>query len=196
MNFILYAVPFFFVLIAVELLADCWRKVNYYRVADAINSSSTGVLSTTTGLLTKGKFDVPLNLAQQIYIDVQFSLHTLLGSYLLSNGEALSSPALMLGWTWVALGLFVFGVALENRPAALKLEGVRLVANWPLMALAPVVGLWSASSLGWAALLTYTLLSTIAMYRAHGRFIRLAGPWRRPQQAAPAWLLPGQCGRS
>lgn len=116
MNFILYAVPFFFVLIAVKLLADCWRKVNYYRGADAINSSSTGVLSTTTGLLTKGKFDVPLNLAQQIYIDVQFSLYTLLGSYLLSNGEALSSPALMLGWTWVALGLFVFGVALEKGP--------------------------------------------------------------------------------
>jgi hypothetical protein len=54
MNFILYAVPFFFVLIAVELLADRWRKVDNYRVADAINSLSTGVLSTTTGLLTKG----------------------------------------------------------------------------------------------------------------------------------------------
>jgi len=54
MDFILYAVPFFFVLIAVELLADRWRGVSNYRVADAINSLSTGVLSTTTGLLTKG----------------------------------------------------------------------------------------------------------------------------------------------
>lgn len=54
MNFILYAVPFFFVLIAVELLADRWRGVSHYRLADAINSLSTGVLSTTTGLLTKG----------------------------------------------------------------------------------------------------------------------------------------------
>ncbi|MEO8645899.1 sterol desaturase family protein, partial [Pseudomonas sp.] len=54
MDFILYAVPFFFVLIAVELLADRWRGVSNYRVADAINSMSTGVLSTTTGLLTKG----------------------------------------------------------------------------------------------------------------------------------------------
>lgn len=54
MNFILYAVPFFFVLIAVELLADRWRGVRNYRLADAINSISTGVLSTTTGLLTKG----------------------------------------------------------------------------------------------------------------------------------------------
>jgi sterol desaturase/sphingolipid hydroxylase (fatty acid hydroxylase superfamily) len=54
MDFILYAVPFFFVLIAVELLADRWRGQRNYRVADAINSLSTGVLSTTTGLLTKG----------------------------------------------------------------------------------------------------------------------------------------------
>ena len=54
MDFILSAVPFFFVLIAAELLADRWRGVSNYRVADAINSMSTGVLSTTTGLLTKG----------------------------------------------------------------------------------------------------------------------------------------------
>ena len=54
MDFILYAVPFFFVLIAVELAADRWRGVSNYRLADAINSISTGVLSTTTGLLTKG----------------------------------------------------------------------------------------------------------------------------------------------
>ncbi|WP_085581109.1 MULTISPECIES: sterol desaturase family protein [unclassified Pseudomonas] len=54
MDFILYAVPFFFVLIAAELVADRWRGVSNYRVADAVNSISTGVLSTTTGLLTKG----------------------------------------------------------------------------------------------------------------------------------------------
>jgi alkylglycerol monooxygenase len=54
MDFILLAVPFFFVLIAVELLADRWRGVSTYRLADAVNSLSAGVLSTTTGLLTKG----------------------------------------------------------------------------------------------------------------------------------------------
>lgn len=54
MDFILLAVPFFFVLIAVELLADRWRGVRNYRLADAVNSLSAGVLSTTTGLLTKG----------------------------------------------------------------------------------------------------------------------------------------------
>ncbi|MGC1329880.1 sterol desaturase family protein [Pseudomonas sp.] len=54
MDLILYAVPFFFVLIAVELLADRWRGMRSYRLADAVNSLSTGVLSTTSGLLTKG----------------------------------------------------------------------------------------------------------------------------------------------
>jgi sterol desaturase/sphingolipid hydroxylase (fatty acid hydroxylase superfamily) len=54
MDLILLAVPFFFVLIVVELLADQWRGMRTYRLADAINSLSAGVLSTTTGLLTKG----------------------------------------------------------------------------------------------------------------------------------------------
>lgn len=53
MNYILYAVPFFFLLIALELLADRWRGVSTYRLADAINSLSAGVLSTSVGLLTK-----------------------------------------------------------------------------------------------------------------------------------------------
>ncbi|BBR51881.1 Fatty acid hydroxylase superfamily [Pseudomonas putida] len=54
MDLILLAVPFFFVLIAVELIADRVRGQRNYRLADAINSLSTGVLSTSTGLLTKG----------------------------------------------------------------------------------------------------------------------------------------------
>ncbi|PAA45809.1 hypothetical protein CJU80_01975 [Pseudomonas fragi] len=54
MKLILYAVPFFFVLIAVELLADRWRAMHTYRLADTISSLSAGVLSTSTGLLTKG----------------------------------------------------------------------------------------------------------------------------------------------
>jgi sterol desaturase/sphingolipid hydroxylase (fatty acid hydroxylase superfamily) len=122
------------------------------------------------------KFEVPLSLTQQMYVGVQFSLYTLLGSYLLSNGEILPWPALILGWGWVASGLFVFGMALENRPSALRLEGVRLAANLPLVALAPIAGLWPANSLVWAALLIYTLLSTIAVYCARGHFTRLAGP--------------------
>jgi sterol desaturase/sphingolipid hydroxylase (fatty acid hydroxylase superfamily) len=53
MNYVLYAVPFFFLLIALELVADRWRGMRTYRLADAINSLSAGVLSTTVGLLTK-----------------------------------------------------------------------------------------------------------------------------------------------
>jgi len=54
MDLILLAVPFFFVLIAVELIADRVRGQRNFTVADSINSLSTGALSTSTGLLTKG----------------------------------------------------------------------------------------------------------------------------------------------
>lgn len=53
MNYILYAVPFFFLLIALELLADRWRGLRTYRLADALSSLGAGVLSQATGLLTK-----------------------------------------------------------------------------------------------------------------------------------------------
>ncbi|HLD65350.1 MAG TPA: sterol desaturase family protein [Pseudomonas sp.] len=53
MNYILYAVPVFFLLIGLELLVDRWRGVGNYRLADTLNSLSAGVLSTTSGLLTK-----------------------------------------------------------------------------------------------------------------------------------------------
>ncbi|MBX9912365.1 MAG: sterol desaturase family protein [Pseudomonadaceae bacterium] len=54
MNYIVYAIPFFVGLIALELLVDRWRGVSTYRLADAINSLSAGVLSQISGLLTKG----------------------------------------------------------------------------------------------------------------------------------------------
>ncbi|AVO52804.1 sterol desaturase family protein [Ectopseudomonas mendocina] len=53
MNYILYAVPFFFLLIGLELFADRWRGMRTYRLADALNSLSAGVLSQATGLVTK-----------------------------------------------------------------------------------------------------------------------------------------------
>lgn len=53
MNYVLYAVPFFFLLIGIELLADRWRGMSSYRTADTLNSLSAGVLSTTSGVLTK-----------------------------------------------------------------------------------------------------------------------------------------------
>ena len=45
MNIILYAIPFFFALIGLELLLDKIRNTGYYRLNDAINSLSAGVLS-------------------------------------------------------------------------------------------------------------------------------------------------------
>ena len=51
MTIILYAIPFFFLLIAIELVAERLRKTDYYRVNDAINSLSAGVLSRVTGIM-------------------------------------------------------------------------------------------------------------------------------------------------
>ena len=53
MNYILYAIPVFFLLIAIELLATVIRKKDYYRTNDAINSISTGMISTASNLTTK-----------------------------------------------------------------------------------------------------------------------------------------------
>ena len=50
MNFVLYAIPFFFLLIVVELIAEKWRKTDFYRTNDAISSLSAGVLSQMIGL--------------------------------------------------------------------------------------------------------------------------------------------------
>lgn len=81
MDFILIAVPFFFVLIAVELLADRWRGMRTYRLADTINSLSAGVLSTTSGLLTKGVGLVSYALALEHLALFELSAHA--------------------GWVWV-----------------------------------------------------------------------------------------------
>lgn len=59
MNIILYAIPFFFLLIAIELVLEKVRHTGYYRVNDAINSLSMGVLSRMTGII---KQLIPLTL--------------------------------------------------------------------------------------------------------------------------------------
>ncbi|WP_426415640.1 sterol desaturase family protein [Aestuariirhabdus sp. LZHN29] len=53
MNYIVYAIPVFFGLIFIELLASGWRQRTYYRINDSINSLSTGMLSITTGVISK-----------------------------------------------------------------------------------------------------------------------------------------------
>jgi len=76
------------------------------------------------------------------------------------------------GGRW-RLDCFTLGVALENRPWALKAELIRLALNVPLVWLAPMVGLWPASNLGWLGLVSYSLLSVIGLYCCRGRLTRL-----------------------
>jgi hypothetical protein len=120
------------------------------------------------------KFEVPLDGRQQLYVAVQFCVYIALGSYLMNLAQHLPTAALVLGWSAVALGLFVLGVALENRPWALKLELLRLASNLLLVWLAPVVGLWPTSAVGWVGLLSYSLLSVIGLYCCRNRVTRLA----------------------
>ncbi|WLI29314.1 sterol desaturase family protein [Pseudomonas rhodesiae] len=120
------------------------------------------------------KYEVPLDVRQQVYVAVQFAAYVGFGSYLMNVGEGLPTAALFLGWGAMALGLFTLGVALENRPWALKAELLRLTLNAPLVWLAPLVGLWPASSLGWLGLASYSLLSMIGLYCCRSRLTRLA----------------------
>ncbi|EJM30406.1 sterol desaturase family protein [Pseudomonas sp. GM25] len=120
------------------------------------------------------KFEVPLDSRQQWYVGLQFGVYVALGSYLLNLERSLPTGALLLGWGAVAFGLFVLGVALENRPWAGRLEVLRLASNLPLVWLAPLVGLWSASPGMWVGLLSYSLLSGIGLYCCRQRLTRLA----------------------
>jgi alkylglycerol monooxygenase len=118
------------------------------------------------------KFEVPLDSRQRLYVVLQFCAYIALGSYLMNLERSLPTAALVLGWGAVALGLFTLGVALENRPGALKLELLRLASNAPLVWLAPVVGLWPAGAVGWVGLLSYSLFSVIGLYCCRNRFTR------------------------
>ena len=53
MDLIALAIPFFLLAIIIELVVNWARGSGYFRVNDAINSLSAGMLSTTTGYFTK-----------------------------------------------------------------------------------------------------------------------------------------------
>jgi hypothetical protein len=110
------------------------------------------------------KFDVPLSLAQKLYAGVQFSLYVAGGTLLLGMGGELSLAQTLLGVTWMAVGLYIIGIWLENRPSAKRLEVLRLLLNLPLAWLALQVGLLPAQPLIWALLLAYSLLSLGALF--------------------------------
>jgi sterol desaturase/sphingolipid hydroxylase (fatty acid hydroxylase superfamily) len=50
-NIILYAVPFFFLLIFIELFLERSKGTHYYRINDSINSLTAGVLSRMIGIV-------------------------------------------------------------------------------------------------------------------------------------------------
>jgi len=72
MNIILYAVPGFFILIALELIAERVRGTNYYRLNDALASLSTGTLNQLVSVAQKL---LPFTL--YIIVFKEFSLWTL-----------------------------------------------------------------------------------------------------------------------
>ncbi|WP_339901511.1 sterol desaturase family protein [Paraglaciecola polaris] len=72
MSYIIYAIPFFFLLIALELVAERIKKTTYYRTNDAINSLTAGVLSQMFGIL---KALVPFTL--YVFLYENFALFSL-----------------------------------------------------------------------------------------------------------------------
>ncbi len=53
-NYITYAVPFFFLLIGVELVAGLIQNKKLYRFNDSINDLSCGIIDQTVGIFLKG----------------------------------------------------------------------------------------------------------------------------------------------
>lgn len=64
MSFIIYAIPFFLLLILIELIADKIRATNYYQFNDALNSLNLGIFSRITGIL---KAILPLSAYYWLY---------------------------------------------------------------------------------------------------------------------------------
>lgn len=110
------------------------------------------------------KFDAPLSRAQKVYAALQFSLYVVGGTLLMGLGADLSLAQMLLGVAWMAVGLFVIGIWLENRPSAIRLEVLRLLLNPPALWLALQQGLLPAQPLLWALLLGYSLLSLGALF--------------------------------
>ncbi|MGX1019235.1 sterol desaturase/sphingolipid hydroxylase (fatty acid hydroxylase superfamily) [Pseudomonas sp. Y3 TE3536] len=121
------------------------------------------------------KFEVALGRAQQAYVAAQFVVYVALGSYLMEVAERVPAAALILGWSIMALGLFVLGALLENRPWAVRLERARLLSNAPALYLAGALGLAVITPLGWVLLLAYSLLSVWGLSQCRRLALRAQG---------------------
>lgn len=120
------------------------------------------------------KFEVPLSGGRTLYAALQFVGYVVGGSYLLGAGEGMSLGAVLLGWGWVAFGLFAIGAWLENRPWALRLELARLALNLPVLWLADALGMLPASQLAWLVLGVHGLVSLLALVALGRRQAALA----------------------
>lgn len=132
------------------------------------------------------KFEIPLGRAQQLYVALQFAVYAGLGSYLMEVAERVPPAALVLGWTLMAFGLFVLGVALENRPWAARLELLRLASNGPALYLGGVLGLGAVTPLAWLLLGLYSLFSLcgLAFCRRLALRTQVAETSAQPEQPA------------
>ena len=52
-SLIVYSIPAFFILIAIEFILDKIKKTNYYRVNDSISNINSGIVQQVTGVLLK-----------------------------------------------------------------------------------------------------------------------------------------------
>lgn len=120
------------------------------------------------------KFEVPLSGGRTLYAALQFVGYVVGGSYLLGAGEGMPLGAVLLGWGWMAFGLFVIGAWLENRPWALRLELARLALNLPVLWLADALGMLPASPLAWLVLGVHGLVSVLALVALGRRQAALA----------------------
>jgi hypothetical protein len=66
---------------------------------------------------------------------------------------------------WLALSLYNFGLWLENRPAALWLELLRLALNLSLLFCLQQARLLPLMHLGWALVVAYSLASGCWLWR-------------------------------
>jgi alkylglycerol monooxygenase len=122
------------------------------------------------------KYEVPLSAGQKGYVAGQFALTVVAGSYLLALSTSLTTGLLLACWGWLALSLYSFGVWLENRPAALRWELLRLALNLPLLVSLERAGLLPLASPGWLLVVLYSLASLAWLWRLQPQLgVKLAG---------------------
>jgi len=72
MNIILYAIPIFFLLIAIELITERVRGTDYYRVNDSLTSLATGIINQ---IVNVSKRLIPFTL--YVLVEQQFAIFQL-----------------------------------------------------------------------------------------------------------------------